>query len=106
MPSRAVAPHRHGLMEIGFVAVENSGPSPFLPEGLQVYHWHKEGFELPARGELLLRGRTFPNQAFRLGPKIYGLQFHPEVTIGQMGLWMHAGGLRQEKGTRAMSAAQ
>jgi GMP synthase (glutamine-hydrolysing) len=88
----AVGPHPHGLMEIGFVQVENSSGEQFLPEGLQVYHWHKEGFSLPERGELLLRGRTFPQQAFRLSPKIYGLQFHPEVTVEQMGLWMSEAG--------------
>lgn len=87
-----VGPHPQGLLEIGFVEVENSSEKDFLPEDLQVYHWHKEGFELPSRGELLLRGRVFPQQAFRLSPKIYGLQFHPEVTLAQMSLWMEEAG--------------
>jgi len=88
----AVTPHRDGLHEIGFVPVKNSGAVSFLPEDLQVYHWHVEGFELPPGGELLLRGEVFPNQAFRFCDKIYGLQFHPEVTLEQMGVWIEEAG--------------
>ena len=83
-----VAPHPEGLHEIGFAQVENCGSSAFIPNDLAVYHWHIEGFDLPAGAELLLRGSVFPNQAMRMGPKIYGLQFHPEVTIEQMEHWM------------------
>ena len=88
----AVVPHRDGLHEIGFVPVRNRGEEVFLPEDLLVYHWHVEGFEMPARGELLLSGEVFPNQAFRLNDKIYGLQFHPEVTLEQMESWMDEAG--------------
>ncbi len=84
----AVKPHPHDLHEIGFVPVETPGSDPFLPAGLDVYHWHVEGFDLPARAELLARGGPFPNQAFRLSEKIYALQFHPEVTLEQMHTWM------------------
>ncbi len=84
----AVAPHPQGLHEIGFVPVRNSGPEAFLPEELRVYHWHVEGFDMPERGERLLEGEVFPNQAFRMSDKIYGLQFHPEVTVEQMGNWI------------------
>ena len=33
----------------------------------QVYHWHREGFDLPKGAELLAQGSSFPHQAFRLG---------------------------------------
>jgi GMP synthase (glutamine-hydrolysing) len=53
----------------------------------QVYHWHREGFDLPKGAELLAQGSSFPHQAFRLGPKGYGLQFHPEVTYAMICRW-------------------
>lgn len=53
----------------------------------QVYHWHREGFDLPTSAELLAEGSAFPNQAFRLGKNGYGLQFHPEVTYAMICRW-------------------
>jgi GMP synthase (glutamine-hydrolysing) len=59
---------------------------------MQVYHWHTEGFEVPAGGELLAQGEVFPNQAFRLGEHAYGLQFHPETTVPIFSTWMAEAG--------------
>jgi GMP synthase-like glutamine amidotransferase len=51
-----------------------------LPEKFRAFHWHSETFELPA-GAVLLAGNTVcRNQAFQLGKRIIGLQFHLEVT--------------------------
>jgi GMP synthase (glutamine-hydrolysing) len=52
-----------------------------------VYHWHREGFDLPKGAELLAEGQAFPHQAFRMGRKIFGLQFHPEVTYAMICRW-------------------
>ncbi len=86
-----VRPHPTGLYEIGFFPIETVAPGFKGPHSL-VYHWHKEGFTVPRTGELLARGDTFPNQAFRIGRKAYGLQFHPEVTQNQMQTWMDSAG--------------
>ena len=51
-----------------------------------VYHFHREGFELPAGAELLAAGDIFENQAFRYG-NAFGVQFHPEVTHHMMCRW-------------------
>jgi len=84
-----VAPHRDGVNEIGYYPVY---PTPagrdIVPPGLHVYHWHKEGFELPAGATLLARGDAFPHQAYRYGSSAYGLQFHPEVTTGVASAWI------------------
>ena len=56
----------------------------------QVYHWHREGFELPAGTELLAHGDDFPNQAFRAG-HAFGFQFHPDVTTAMMHCWTTRG---------------
>ena len=42
-------------------------------------HWHRDTFSLPRGAVHLAATRQFPNQAFRVGPRAYGLQFHVEV---------------------------
>jgi len=75
-----VARHPEGVNEIGYYPLRPAAAGRALfPDSLHVYHWHQEGFELPARAELLATGDAFPNQAFRLGRRAFGLQFHPEV---------------------------
>ena len=46
---------------------------------LPVVHWHRDTFELPAGASLLASSDLFPHQAFRVGERAYGLQFHVEV---------------------------
>ena len=84
-----VAPHPEGFYEIGYVPVAATPAADGLAAGLShVYHWHKEGFEVPGGAELLFQGPVFPNQAFRYGGNAYGLQFHPEVTVEAMSRWI------------------
>ena len=84
-----VSRHDEGLHEIGYVKID---PTPaangFLGDSMHVYHWHNEGFEVPACAELLASGPVFPNQAFRYGDKAYGIQFHPEVGRDVMQRWI------------------
>ena len=88
-----VSLHPDGLYEIGYVPVAPTDSSNgFLDEGLHVYHWHKEGFEVPDGAELLALGPIFPNQAFRYGPHAYGIQFHPEVTAQVLTRWIEEAG--------------
>lgn len=83
-----VGEHVEGLSEIGYVPISPSARAQdFVPQGLNVYQWHREGFDLPTGGELLAQGPVFENQAFRLGQHSVGLQFHPEVTREMMEAW-------------------
>lgn len=52
-----------------------------------IFHWHGETFDLPAGAELLASSAACRNQAFRVGDRIYGLQFHLEVTPGMIVEW-------------------
>ena len=52
-----------------------------------VFHWHGETFDLPAGAELLASSDRCRNQAFRLGDRVYGLQFHLEVTPSMIADW-------------------
>jgi GMP synthase-like glutamine amidotransferase len=44
------------------------------------FHWHGETFELPEGAEWLAYSDLCRHQAFRYGSKVYGVQFHPEIT--------------------------
>lgn len=87
-----VAPHGQGRVEVGYYRIRPTPAGqricPQWPD--QVYHWHREGFELPAGSELLAEGDDFPVQAFRSG-KCFGFQFHPDVTYAMMRRWTTRG---------------
>jgi GMP synthase (glutamine-hydrolysing) len=87
-----VAPHPQGLTQIGYYPIRPTGAGLSLcPDWpAQVYHWHSEGFDLPAGTELLAHGDDFPNQAFRAG-SAFGFQFHPDVTTAMMHGWTARG---------------
>ncbi|MEL6603819.1 MAG: glutamine amidotransferase [Cyanobacteria bacterium J06614_10] len=87
-----VQPHAEGLEEIGYYPVYGTPAAEGLfPEKLDLYQWHKEGFDLPEGAVLLAQGKDFPNQAFRWGDRTYGLQFHPEMTAEMVDFWTTQG---------------
>ena len=55
-----------------------------------VLHWHGDTFELPAQASRHASTELCVNQAFSLGNRILGLQFHPEVTAEGMEKWLIA----------------
>jgi GMP synthase (glutamine-hydrolysing) len=91
--------HAAGLHEIGYYPVTATPAGQGLfPARLQVYHWHREGFALPAGAELLATGDGFANQAYRYGATAYGLQFHPEVTPSMLRRWLESEGAEEDLG--------
>jgi GMP synthase (glutamine-hydrolysing) len=98
-----VSRHPEGACEIGYVEIAPTAlANGFLSDPLHVYQWHNEGFELPEGAELLATGPVFPNQAYRLGEKIYGVQFHPEVTPEVSRRWIvDAGHMLVEPGAHS-----
>jgi GMP synthase-like glutamine amidotransferase len=60
------------------------GPAP---TPLPCVHWHSDTFTLPDGAIRLAGNETYENQAFRVGPRAYGLQFHVEVTANLVGHW-------------------
>jgi len=85
----SVTPHPQGITEIGYVAIAPQSTEPDFPK--TVYHWHKEGFDLPLDAVSLASGKVFSNQAFRYGESVYGLQFHPEITAEMVDRWTTLG---------------
>jgi GMP synthase-like glutamine amidotransferase len=49
------------------------------PFSATVLHWHHDTFTLPPGASLLASSKAYENQAFRVGPSAWGLQFHAEV---------------------------
>jgi len=71
--------------EIGWGPVQftpDTGSDPLLagvPSPLTVLHWHGDTFDLPLGATHLAASRTYANQAFRVGGRAWGFQFHVEV---------------------------
>lgn len=83
-----VAPHPQARVEVGYYPLHATAEGQSLFNTLShVYHWHKEGFELPTGAQLLATGDAFPNQAFQYGNRAYGFQFHPEITLQMITKW-------------------
>jgi GMP synthase (glutamine-hydrolysing) len=73
---------RGPALELGFGAVEILTDDPVLGSSgttAPVFHWHEDTFTVPPNAVLLARSTKYPHQAFRLGPRAYGLQFHLEI---------------------------
>ncbi|CDG83172.1 glutamine amidotransferase [Janthinobacterium agaricidamnosum] len=90
-----------GVQEIGFssLALTDAGrQSPLAALAtVPVLHWHGDQFDIPP-GALRLAGTSIgPNQAFSMGPKLLGLQFHLEADARRLDSWLvgHAGELAQ-----------
>lgn len=87
-----VAPHSADMTEIGyFPIVPTPSGQEYFNGPLNIYHWNREGFELPQGSVLLAAGATFSQQAFRYNETAYGLQFHPEVTGAMVDKWTTLG---------------
>jgi GMP synthase (glutamine-hydrolysing) len=98
-----VAPHPDGRAQMGYYPVRPTEAGlalcPDWPD--HVYHWHREGFELPVGADLLAEGSDFPNEAFQYG-HAFGFQFHPDVTYAMMYRWTTRGHARLDMpGARA-----
>jgi GMP synthase-like glutamine amidotransferase len=68
--------------EVGWAPVRLVGEDRLfsgLPASFPVLHWHGDTVELPPGAELLASSDRYPNQAFRVGPVAWGMQFHVEV---------------------------
>jgi GMP synthase (glutamine-hydrolysing) len=89
--------HRDGLVEIGWYPLTPTDEGKAMmhwPE--MVYHFHREGFSLPADATLLATSDTYPNQAFRYRDNAWGIQFHAELTAMMMHRWVVHGAHRFE----------
>lgn len=79
-----VKPNLH--KEIGWFPIsltEEGKKSSFFadfPNSFDAFHWHGDRFEIPIGASRLAESHACPNQAFRYGDRILGLQFHLEYS--------------------------
>jgi len=71
--------------EIGWFPVHrwpgaDTGIARLFEDGDEVYHWHGETFDMPAGAVGFLQSDACRNQAFLIGNRVVGLQFHIETT--------------------------
>jgi GMP synthase-like glutamine amidotransferase len=69
-----------GWLPVYAVPTQDDGAFRF-PREFTTFHWHGETFDLPAGGQLLAGSDGCPHQAFSIGRRVVGLQFHPEMTL-------------------------
>jgi len=71
--------------EIGWFpvqAVSSSNAVTFsFPKVIDVFHWHGETFSLPPNAFRIAESIACENQAFQIGDRIIGIQFHLETTF-------------------------
>jgi len=76
--------------EIGWFPIELNPPNvrhhplSVLPQRTTVFHWHGDTFDLPKDAIHLARSRACENQAFAVGNRVIGLQFHLEMGMPQI----------------------
>jgi GMP synthase-like glutamine amidotransferase len=79
--------------EVGWydvVLTGEAGTDPVLsvlPSRFEALQWHHYAHGLP-EGAVSLAENPAGLQGFRLGDSVWGVQFHPEVTEPQLGLWI------------------
>lgn len=70
------------------IPAEKHGVLKNFPPCFKVFQWHGDTFEVPAGAECLASSALYPNQAFIWGEKVFGLQFHLEVTADMIAEWL------------------
>lgn len=90
-----VSAHPEGLTEIGWYPLRPTAEGAQLMRWpSMVYHFHREGFDLPSGATLLATADDYENQAFRYGDNAWGVQFHGELTQAMMQRWVVHGAHR------------
>jgi GMP synthase (glutamine-hydrolysing) len=61
-----------------------------LPSRVAAFQWHYYGFDIP-EGAVELAASPAGRQAYRLGDRVWGVQFHPEVERHMLDVWLVEG---------------
>ncbi|MEE1573969.1 MAG: type 1 glutamine amidotransferase, partial [Candidatus Neomarinimicrobiota bacterium] len=79
--------YKNSYREIGWFPInvakqlDNTIFQGVFPQGIEVFHWHGETFDIPASGVLVASSEACQNQGFIVENRIVGLQFHLETTL-------------------------
>ncbi len=78
--------YRGQIKELGWYEIthtkeaKESSVFNIFPEKLKVFQWHQDTFLLPEDAKRLAFNENYKNQAFSIKDRIFGLQYHIEVT--------------------------
>lgn len=78
--------------EIGWFPITGTAAAPNgfnFPASVDVLHWHGETFDLPEGARHLASSAVCKHQAFQLGRRVIGLQFHMEMTRASVDAILH-----------------
>ncbi len=84
------------VREVGFEPIRPTAAAAadvllaHLDDGDLEFQWHMDTFELPPDATLLVSGDRVRNQAFRIGDRTWGVQFHFEIVRHEMDMWLDA----------------
>jgi GMP synthase (glutamine-hydrolysing) len=76
-----------GWGPVTLTTVGRSGPLGEL-DGVPVMNWHGDTFDLPEGATLLASTHAYAHQAFAVGERVLGLQFHPELDGSGIEHWL------------------
>jgi len=82
-------------LEVGWYDLEKNAEGrkdkviKHFKETEKLFQWHGRTYDTPQGAVNLLSSKQCKNQAFRYGDKVYGLQFHLEVTEPVIMRWLH-----------------
>ena len=84
-----------GAPEVGWFEVSRTDGADdpvigALPDRFRAFQWHYYTFELPA-GAVQLASSAAARQAYRLGDRVWGIQFHAEVDRTMLDHWLREG---------------
>ena len=57
-------------------------------DGDHVFQWHMDTFALPEEATLLASGDRVANQAYRVGDRTWGVQWHFEIDRSEIDMWL------------------
>lgn len=93
---------RNGSHEVGWFPIDvtpEGAADPILGAAGSrptVYHWHQDTFFPPPEAVMLASSKACARQAYRVGDKAYGFQFHPEADHQLVGEWLDIDGVEEE----------
>ena len=93
---------RSPVREFGFEPIRPLAPAPDDPllshydDGDRAFQWHMDTFALPDAAELVVTGDEVENQAYRVGDRTWGVQFHLEIDRDELETWLSAFGSAED----------
>lgn len=88
--------HLEGPFEFGFHPIDLTDEGRedpvvgHMPDGISLFEWHTDHYDLPPEAVKLATGKDYHNQAYRIGRATYAMQFHFEVHRPLVDGWINS----------------